>query len=200
MPPLDIVPVPASAGAFVHLSPGDELSVVDVEGGQVGDLFALVEGDDGEHLSAQHTRAVNDRLFPRLGQSFVTNRRRPILTLIEDTSPGVHDMLIAACDLERYTGLGVDGWHASCAENYLTTAKAAGADPAFVPQSVNLFMSIPWDADGELSWEPATTAPGDAIRFRAEVACLVVVSACPQDIVVINNGQPTPLQLETARA
>ena len=33
------------------------------------------------------------------GDALVTNRRRPILTLVEDTSPGLHDTLIAACDL-----------------------------------------------------------------------------------------------------
>lgn len=196
----DTVHVPAREGAAVQLRAGDVLSVVDVEGGQVADLFALVDGEDGEHLSAQHTRAATDRLFPRLGQSFVTNRRRPVLTLVEDTSPGVHDMLIAACDAERYTGLGVIGWHASCAENFLTAARAAGAAPTFVPQSVNLFMSIPWDLDGSLSWGPATTSPGDMVRLRAELDCLVVVSACPQDIVVINNRRPSPLGLEVTRA
>jgi uncharacterized protein YcgI (DUF1989 family) len=28
----------------------------------------------------------------------VTNRRRPILTLVEDTSGGAHDTLMAPCD------------------------------------------------------------------------------------------------------
>ena len=194
------VVVPARGGAFVRLCKGAVLTVIDVEGGQVGDLFALVEGSEGEHLSAQHTRAVNARLFPRVGEAFMTNRRRPVLTLIEDSSPGLHDMLIAACDPDRYEALGVEGWHASCAENFLTTSKEAGAEPGFVPQSVNFFMSIPWDTQGALSWHPAQTSPGDAVRLRAELDCLVVVSACPQDIVVINNGQPTPLRLEVAPA
>ena len=72
------------------------------EGGQVGDLFAFCLDDLGEYLSAEHTRAELFRLFPRVGESFVSNRRRPILLFEADTSPGFHDMLFAACDAARY--------------------------------------------------------------------------------------------------
>ncbi len=32
----------------------------------------------------------------------VTSQMRPILTLVEDTGPGVHDTLVAACSHELY--------------------------------------------------------------------------------------------------
>ena len=32
----------------------------------------------------------------------VTSRRKPILTIMEDTGPGVHDTLVAACDHHLY--------------------------------------------------------------------------------------------------
>ena len=94
--------VPAGGGLAVWVRHGEHLRIVDVEGGQVGDLFAFAAADPGEYLSASHTRTSTSRLFPRVGEQFMTNRRRPILTLVADTSPGVHDMLIAACDPERY--------------------------------------------------------------------------------------------------
>src|ERR1700682_4266934 len=101
--------VPAGAGRAVWVRHGEHLRIVDVEGGQVGDLFAFAAADPGEYLSASHTRTSTSRLFPRIGEQFMTNRRRPILTLVADTSPGVHDMLIAACDPERYRMLGAPG-------------------------------------------------------------------------------------------
>ena len=64
-----------------------EVPVVDVEGGQVVDLFAFVAGDVGEYASAEHTRIWVNRLFPRVGEAFVTNRRRPILWFEADDSP-----------------------------------------------------------------------------------------------------------------
>jgi uncharacterized protein YcgI (DUF1989 family) len=105
-------------------------------------------------------------------------------------------MLCAACDPERYTGLGVDGWHASCQENLRRAMAALGHDRVEVPQPINLFMNIPVREGGELGWEPAPTTPGDAVTLRAEIDCIVVVSACPQDIVPINHNNPTPIAIE----
>jgi uncharacterized protein YcgI (DUF1989 family) len=126
----------------------------------------------------------------------VTNHRRPILLLEEDRTPGIHDMLCAACDPERYTGLGVDGWHASCRENLERAMAELGHPGIEVPQPINLFMNIPVRDEGELGWEPAPTRPGDSVTLRAEMDCFVVVSACPQDIVPINGKDPTAVAIE----
>jgi uncharacterized protein len=190
------VDVPAREGRGVRVAAGQRFRVIDVEGGQVADTFAFRADDVGEYHSAEHTRAYVSRLFPRPGEPFVTNRRRPILWLESDDSPGVHDMLCAACDPERYTGLGVEGWHASCQENLRRAMAELGFDRVEVPQPINLFMNIPVRAGGELGWEPAPTRAGDSVTLRAEIDCVVVVSACPQDIVPINNGNPTPIAVE----
>lgn len=187
--------VPAGEGRAVWVRRGEQVRVIDVEGGQVGDVFAFVAGDPGEHLSAAHTRTSTCRLFPLIGEQFVTTRRRPILTLVSDTSPGIHDMLIAACDPARYRTLGVDR-HASCADNLRDALKQIGLTTDNVPQPVNVFMNIPVGATGELTWLPAVTRPGDAVTFEAVMDCAVVVSACPMDINAINGDRPTPLAVE----
>jgi uncharacterized protein YcgI (DUF1989 family) len=192
-----VVEVPAGTGRAVHVSAGDRVRVIDPAGGQVGDVFAFTET---EHHSAAHTRAATSRLFPAIGEHFVTQRRRPILTLVEDTSPGQHDMLIAACDPERYAALGAAG-HRSCADNLREALAAIGHDYAgTTPQPINIFMRIPVEPDGRLRWLPAPTAPGDAITFEAVMDCIVVVSACPQDIVGINAGSPSSLVIEVQPA
>jgi uncharacterized protein YcgI (DUF1989 family) len=190
------IDVPAREGRGVRVKAGQRLRVVDVEGGQVADTFAFRADDVAEYHSAEHTRAYVSRLFPRVGEPFVTNRRRPILVLEEDASPGVHDMLCAACDPERYTGLGVEGWHASCQENLRGAMAELGFERVEVPQPINLFMNIPVRDDGGLGWEPAPTRAGDSVTLQAVMDCIVVVSACPQDIVPINNGRPSPVAIE----
>lgn len=189
------VVVPAGAGRAVRVRRGEQVRVIDVEGGQVGDLFAFAADDTAEHLSASHTRTSTGRLFPVIGQQFVTTLRRPILTLVDDTSPGVHDMLIAACDPARYQALGVED-HASCAENLHAALAQLGMSVDVVPQPVNVFMNIPVGAAGELSWLPATSGPGDALTLAAEMDCVVVVSACPMDLNAINGDRPTQLTVE----
>jgi len=193
-----MVHIPAREGRAVRIERGRRFRVIDAEGGQVADTWAFVADDPGEHHSAQHTRAYVDRLFPRPGEQFVTNRRRPILTLEEDNTAPLHDMLIAACDPARYEGLGVDGWHASCEENLHQALDALGVEPIprFAPQPINLFMNTPARADGTIEWLPAETNAGDHVVLRAELDIVVAVSACPQDIVAINKRRPSPIEIE----
>jgi uncharacterized protein YcgI (DUF1989 family) len=194
--------IPAREGRGVRIRAGGRFRVVDLEGGQVGDLFAFYAEDVREYASAEHTRVHVNRLFPRPGEHFVTNRRRPILLFEEDRSPGAHDMLCAACDPSRYAGLGVEGWHASCQENLRKAMAELGHPDVEVPQPTNLFMNIPVRTDGpfqgeaRIEWQVALTKPGDSVIFRTELDCYVVLSACPQDIVVINDRKPTPMAIQ----
>jgi uncharacterized protein YcgI (DUF1989 family) len=149
-----------------------------------------------EFASAEHTRVFNGSLFPRPGEQFVTNHRRPILTILEDTSPGKHDMLVAACDPTRYQLLGVEGWHASCQENLEKVMTGFGKPGIEIPQPINLFTNIPVREDGALDWQPALSKPGDSVTLRAELDCYIVLSACPQDIIPINDKNPTGMALE----
>jgi hypothetical protein len=61
------VVVPAQSGRAVRVSRGDLVQVVDIEGHQVGDLWAVDAADHGRWLSASHTRDRGERLFPAVG-------------------------------------------------------------------------------------------------------------------------------------
>ena len=187
--------IPAGRARAVRVRRGELIRLVDLEGGQVGDLFAFSAAGPAEYLSASHTRTSTGRLYPHVGEQFSTNERRPILTLSADTSPGVHDMLIAACDSARYLQLGATE-HASCADNLRAELANLGLVADVVPQPVNVFMNIPVDADGDLRWLSAVSRPGDAVTFQAVMDCVVVVSACPMDLNSINGEHPTPLAIE----
>ena len=78
-----------------------------------------------EYMSMPHTRSGTLHLRPKVNDTLLSNLREPILTMVEDTSPGIHDTLIAACDPPRYKGLGVEKWeeHGSCAENLVLALK-----------------------------------------------------------------------------
>jgi uncharacterized protein len=188
--------VPAGEGRGTRVNATQRFKVIDVDGRQCADLFAFRADDVSEYHSAEHTRVHIDRLFPRPGEHFVTNHRRPILYFEEDSTPGRHDMLVAACDPSRYAQLGVEGWHASCEENLRQAMEQLGHSEIEIPQPINLFTNIAVAADGSLEWQPAVTASGDFVTLRAEVDVIVVVSACPQDIVAINAGQPSAIALE----
>jgi uncharacterized protein YcgI (DUF1989 family) len=188
--------IPAREGRAFHVAAGQSFRVIDPEGAQVADLFAFVAADTTEWLSAEHTRVAIGRLFPRVGEGWCTNLRRPILTFVEDRSPGVHDMLCAACSPSRYVLLGVEGHHASCEENLRGAMAGLGHADAAVPQPVNLFENNPILPDGTLGIERAPTRPGDSVTLRAELDAIVVVTACPQDVTDLCGGVPSAIDIE----
>ncbi|TIA77290.1 hypothetical protein D6C76_04899 [Aureobasidium pullulans] len=182
--------------------------------GSVSSLYAgysawnAMHGDTAqmEYLSMPHTRASTLHMVPRVNDVLVSNLREPMLTLIEDTSSGVHDTLIPACDPQRYKALQIEDWeqHGSCAENLvlalkelndragLKGPKGVGASVTVnsVPAPLNLFMNIPWKGDkGDLSFEAPKCKEGDYVRFKAERDVVVIMSACPNDVQQINKGQ-----------
>ncbi len=147
------------------------------------------------------TRVWNQRLNPVVGDSLVTNLRNPILTVVEDTSPGVHDSFMAACSRERYERLGVSGYHRNCFDNMIEAVAALGLtipNPSLA--SLNIFMNIAVKEDGRsLDTRPTVTRAGDHITFRADMDCIVAFSACPQDIVGIQaDGDNTPRDVQFA--
>lgn len=70
---------------------------------QVVDFFGFGLPDvRKEIMSMHHSHDETHRLIPKVGDSMVTNLRRPIFTLLEDTGPGVHDTTVSACDQYLY--------------------------------------------------------------------------------------------------
>ncbi len=186
----------ARTGTAIPLSTGERLRIINTTGGQVVDTWALNAADPSEHMSMQHTRAMLTKLVPAAGDSLYSNRRRAVLKLAEDTSPGVHDTLIAACDPERYEQLGAPPGHASCADNFRKAIAPHGISYDAVPSPLNLFMNIPWTAEGALEFAPSPAQQGDYVTLEALTDVIVVLSACPQDIVVINAQGPADVALE----
>jgi uncharacterized protein YcgI (DUF1989 family) len=187
--------VPARCGVAVRLMPGQRLTLINTHGTQVGDFWAFNAEDLDEYLSLEHARAYLKSIFPKAGDRLVTNRRRPILTFEEDSSPGVHDTVIAACDAHRYQQLGCEGYHDNCTDNLRMALIAIGERAPAIPAPFNLWMNIPVAPDGSVEFLPPVSRPGDRVVFRAELPAIAAISACPQDMVPINGPDCTPRDL-----
>jgi hypothetical protein len=183
----ELVTIPARRGKAARVRAGQHVRVVNTHGTQVVDTWAFNAADHTEWMAMEASRAWFMKLAAAPGDSFVTNRRRPILTLVEDTSGGRHDTLMAACDAERYGLLGVTGHHDNCRDNLHAALAALGIKASATPSPLNLFMNIPWTPDGTLAWaEPVSTAGSYAV-LRAEMDLVIAFSACPQDVLPING-------------
>jgi uncharacterized protein YcgI (DUF1989 family) len=192
--------IPAGEGRAIRVAAGQQFRVIDVAGGQVGDLFAFIEGDVAEFMSMEHTRPSTRHMTPMPGDMLLTNRRQPILRFDDDTSPGVHDTLYAACDQERYRSLGADDGHRSCAENLRLCMEQTIGTVVTEPQPFNVFMHVEVRANGDLVTHPASSAAGDAVTFTAQRAVVVALSSCPMDIININASHISDLAIEVERS
>lgn len=163
-----------------------------------------------EFMSMSHTRASKHKLTPEVGDVFLSQKRAPMVKLIEDTSPGVHDTLISACDRWRYSELGVQGYHESCTDNCWDAlfALSQSTEPEIasslnalqarlggrVPDPLNLFMNIPvYEGQGakrNLSFEAPVSKPGDYVVLEALRDVAIVMSACPSDLLNTNGFNP----------
>lgn len=190
--------IPARCGVAVRLAAGQRLAVINTHGTQVGDFWAFSSDDPGEYMSMEHIHVDLGSIFPKAGDRLITNRRRAILRFEADTSPGVHDTVIAACDTYRYRQLGCTGYHDNCTDNLRMALIAIGERAPAIPAPFNLWMNIPVAADGGVGFLPTVAAPGDRVVFRAELPAIAVISACPQDMSTINgpNGEIRDLAFE----
>ncbi len=189
-----LITIPARKGKAAIVSRGQNVRVINTHGQQVVDTWAFRRDELTEFMSMEHSRTALGRIMPITGQSMVTNRRRPILTLAEDTSGGIHDTLLAACDRYRYELLGCEGFHDNCTDNLSAALSELGLTPPETPSPWNLFMNIPVGADGSVTFEPPVSKPGDYVTLLAEMDCVVVFSACPQDVVPINGVDCVPTE------
>ena len=184
--------IPARRGAAVRLAAGQSITVVNTHGGQVVDFWAFRSDGSGEHMSMPHSVVSLGRIKPELGSMLVSNLRRPMMQLTEDTSIGVHCMLFAACDPARYASLGCTEYHDNCADNLRAALAPLNVALPYVPTPLNLFMNTKFDDHKVMRVEAPEAKAGASVTFRAEHDCIVALSACPQDLVPVNAHGCTP--------
>jgi len=193
--------IPARAGLAVAVERGQRLRVITPKGAQAADFFAYAADNVREWLSPMHTWVTTRSVKPRVGDSFLSRFRRPMLDLVADGAGGMHDMMIAACDQARYEQFGVAGAHGSCAENLRSAMARLGHQIDVVPQPVNFFTNTVVEADGKLVSPPNSVPPGGSVELVARMDLICVISSCPFDLPIpgwtINApGGPTELVVE----
>ncbi|OIQ75821.1 hypothetical protein GALL_425050 [mine drainage metagenome] len=187
--------VPARRGRAVRLAKGQAIQIINTHGQQVVDTWCFNADDMAEFMSMEHMHASLQGIFPAKGDALVTNRRRPIVILEEDTSPGRHDTVIAACDVHRYALLGCREYHDNCTDNLHAALNALGLRAPDCPSPLNLWMNIPVGPDGRITWGEPLCKAGDFVTLRAAMDCVVVMSTCPQDMIPINGADCVPTEV-----
>jgi len=186
--------VSPGGGAGVKLARGAHIRLIDIEGGQTGDLMAF-SLDGRERLSNGRSFDYNGKLLLSTGDVLWSDLSNPMLTIVAD-DVGRHDFLYASCSIEMYRmQYGVTGYHANCSDNLRAALRELGIEPDSVPTTAfNFFMNVEVQPDGRLKVLPPKCRKGDSMVLRAEMDLAIAVSACPAG--TCNDGPPRSLAFE----
>jgi uncharacterized protein len=178
--------IPAASGAGLRLRRGEQLRVIDPEGGQSGDLVAF-SPDGKQRLSNGRTFDYCGKIFLSTGDVLWSDRSSPMLTIVED-QVGRHDFLYSPCSLEMYRiQYGVTDYHPNCHDNLCAALRELGVQPDPLTTAFNFFMNVDV-VGGQLSFAPPLSLAGEFVMFRAEMDLAIALSSCPAS--TCNGGAP----------
>lgn len=185
---------PRSGVAF-ELLKGATLTVSDPEGSQVADLLAYSLADVREVISNGRTFDYEETLYLTTGNRLWSNRSNPMLTIVED-SVGRHDFLLTPCSTATFVHFYPDKpVHRGCFGNLAEALNPWGVGEDDIPTAFNVFMNVPIDgASGRIEVLPPVSRPGDHIALRAEMDCVVGLTAC--SAYASNGGSFKPIEYQ----
>ncbi len=199
-PTVDRTRLAPQTGAYVHLAPGDVLTVVDPIGVQVSDLFCVSTEDVAEVLSSGRSIDFENTVRFTTGRRLWSNRSRPMLTIVEDTCRS-HDFLLTPCSQQTFDILYPDfggAPHPSCFANLVEALAPHGVDPDRIGTTFNTFMNVWADESGELHIDAPQSVAGDRFSVRAEMDLHVAITACSAE--KSNGGTCKPIDFSVVRA
>jgi hypothetical protein len=186
--------IPARESAAVKTAKGQILKIIQVEGHQVADFNSFNLHNFKEHFSASKTRRYNGTQAIKMLYSDAPYEN-VMFTVVEDTVR-VHDLYCDRCSKKMYQIVYKVDNHPNCQDNLARAIEPYGLGPEAVHDTFNVFMNIELLPDGRIKINTAPGEKGDFIALRAEMDCLVAISACPADLSPCNNYRPTPIMLE----
>lgn len=187
--------VKGSSAQKIDLKAGQILEIINIQGKQICDFFAFNARDIAEFLSPAHSRVALRRIIPKVGDKLVSVYRNPMIELIEDTSDGMHDMLIPPCDKQRYAmEFGMPD-HPNCRTNLYNVMSSHLIPYAYLPDPINFFQNTPVHPDGTIGKGVSTARPGDKVVLQALMDIIAVCTSCAQDLNEVNDYKPTELKL-----
>ena len=113
---------------------------------------------------------------------------------------GVHDLTLTPCSQDTFDILYPDlggASHPSCFANLVAALEPHGVDADRIGTTLNVFMDVWTDEQGELHIDPPPTRPGDRFAIEARLAVVVGVTACSAE--KSNNGLCTPIDIRVDR-
>jgi uncharacterized protein YcgI (DUF1989 family) len=190
--------VAKNSGSAFLVNKGQRLRIA---GKSIVDFVAFNLDDLNERFDQARTKTNQVKIFISTGDVLYSKRNNPMLTIVEDTfTEGRHDLQKGMCSRKRFEmvaqgaskrvfaeGVDINPKKAEdipdhgCWENLSAAVKPWNIDPDDVPSPFNIFQCMRIDPETGIMYDTMIRPKDEAhVAFRAEMDCLVAVSACPE--------------------
>ena len=183
--------IPACSGIKIDVNQGQNITIIDIEGGQVVDFFAEVTDSQNEFLSTGVTIDCNESLKLEIGDIIYTYLYHPMMKVLLD-DVGEHDLLHPCCRPEMYDFFYHNSkGHPNCFDNINNALNEQR--PIITP--VNLFMHTKINTNGSIAVEAPISKAGDKIVIKALLNITLGVAACSVSESKCNSGKCSPVKI-----
>ncbi len=170
-----------------------------------------------ERFDQARTKSNQRKIYISTGDVLYSKLNKIMMTIVEDTYKGTHDLQFGMCSKysrdeqwrrretpgikAKFKELGItkreDLPYHGCWENLASALQKYPVLPLDIPSPLNLFQSTEIDANGRMIDRRSRDRPepGTLVDLRAEMDCLVALSACPDPSLFYKTGKPVKVQV-----
>lgn len=171
------------------------------------DFVAFNHDNLRERFDQARTKSNQGKIFLSVGDKLYSKLNSVMFSIVEDTfKEGTHDLQFGMCSAMAYRLIRQHGWSNQippgtpderlpghgCWENLSEALRSWNIAPEDIPSPFNIFQYMEIDGrSGRMRHSEKRPRPGTYMDLRAEMKCLVGVSACPEG----GRGKPVRVQV-----
>ena len=187
--------IPAQTGIAFRMNAGESLKIIDPLGKQVADLFCADATDISDTFSSGRTIDYKDSIYLKPGYFLYAQSGKTLLEIIDDQSPGLHDVLVTPCSLQMFHMINKNSaYHPSCLSNLTQSLQQFGIVEKQITSTFNIFMNIKLSKSGRIEVKPPQSKALDFVVLKACCDLVVGLTACSDEGT--NNGTCKPIEYE----
>jgi uncharacterized protein YcgI (DUF1989 family) len=170
--------IQAGSSQVIEVKLGEEVTIIDLEGNQAADFFAVCQRDIGEYLSTGATMDCNESFKLREGDTIYSNLYQSMFEILEDDVEE-HDLLCPFARPERYDFYYGSGQvHKEFYEQLDIQFKERGIHFFSYLQPIHFFMNTTIEADGSFHERRACSKAGDKIVLSVHRDTIMGIAVC----------------------
>lgn len=189
--------IPKNSGKTFVVKKG---RIIRVTGESTADFVVFNLRNVKERFDQARTKVDQGKIYVTTGDVLISKYNNVMMTIVKDTYAGTHDMEKGMCSTSFYKKWGdkifaiygatwkklgrkkVVAPKHGCWENLAKALKPYGVAKEDVPSPLNIFQTMVINGKtGSMRYAMTRPKPGgDRMDLRAEMDCLVGISACPE--------------------